>query len=544
MSMNKIPEIALLLLLFFETLSCIGAVTKRPDLQVTGVTWGSSQAPIIVQPGDQNQPLYITASNLGDLNAYHTEAMLRLDYPFSYPLAQPGDNDTIQIELGVMPSLSSIPMRFILDIDPLAKNGIYRLDLEFIYYDKLDDGTYYGEIVTVDIPVTGYTSLTVSRTFWGSSSVPTEVQPGDENQPLTAVIVNSGTAMAQNVTASLIIVSPFSYRYTSGDEFIVAANETSSVGIIVPGGSGLAQFTLSIKTDATSGLYKLKMVLKYSRNPSVQTTVDIPIRGYSDLALQKVSILPPKVYPGDENVDLKVFVTNAGNAAAKNVSVEILQAQYVSPSWGGADSSFIGTIQPGQIVPVDFYIDVDESASSPGNYTLVAKIVYGSMRNLEKSEEIPLFLSAKARFVVTSTKIPEIHVSDAGVVVLVTFKNNGTEAAQGTRVELEVPNVFSGTTNDYLGTVEAGEERTASFVLDIDANAKIGSHALNQRLSWSQSGATQLFTQDLGLELNILEDPLSKLLPIIVITLLIIVAVAIIVVAARRRSHGREMQPK
>jgi hypothetical protein len=286
------------------------------------------------------------------------------------------------------------------------------------------------------------------------------------------------------------------------------------------------------------------MVLKYSRNPPIQTTVDIPIIGYSDLALQKVSVLPSKVYPGDKNVDLKVFVTNAGNAAAKNVSVDISPAQYVSPSWGGSENSFIGTIQPSQTVPVDFYIDVNDSAPSPGNFTLIAKIVYGPTRNYEKSEEIPLFLSAKAKFVVTSTKIPDIHVSDTGVVITVTFKNDGTEAAQGTRVELEVPNVLSGTTSDYLGTVEAGEEKTASFVLDIDANAKIGSYTLNQRLSWSQSGATELFTQDLGLEFNVLENPLNKLLPIIVVILVILVAAAIIVAAARRRSHSIEIQPK
>jgi len=344
--------------------------------------------------------------------------------------------------------------------------------------------------------------------------------------------------VAQNVTASLIIESPFSYQYTSGDELIEATNEASSVGTIMPGGSGLAQFTLSVKADATSGLYKLRVVLKYSRNPPIQAMVDIPVRGYSDVALQKISVLPPKVYPGDENMDLKVLVTNAGNAAARNVSVEILQTQYVSPSWGGAETSFIGTIQPGQIVPIDFYIDVDDSAPSPCNQTLIAKIAYGPMRNFVKTEEIPLFLSAKARFVITSTKVPEIHISDSGVVILVTFKNEGMEAAQGTRVELEVPNAFSGTTSDYLGTVEVGEEKTASFVLDVDANAKIGTYVLNQRLSWSQSGATQLFNQDLGLELNMLENPLSKLLPIIIMILLIIVAAAIIVVAVRRHSQG------
>lgn len=352
------------------------------------------------------------------------------------------------------------------------------------------------------------------------------------------MIVNSGTAVAQNVTASLIIESPFSYQYTSGDELIEATNEASSVGTIMLGGSGLAQFTLSVKADATSGLYKLRVVLKYSRNPPIQAMVDIPVRGYSDVALQKISVLPPKVYPGDENMDLKVLVTNAGNAAARNVSVEILQTQYVSPSWGGAETSFIGTIQPGQIVPIDFYIDVDDSAPSPCNQTLIAKIAYGPMRNFVKTEEIPLFLSAKAGFVITSTKVPEIHISDSGVVILVTFKNEGMEAAQGTRVELEVPNAFSGTTSDYLGTVEVGEEKTASFVLDVDANAKIGTYVLNQRLSWSQSGATQLFNQDLGLELNMLENPLSKLLPIIIMILLIIVAAAIIVVAVRRHSQG------
>jgi len=532
----------LLLLLFFAPLSHGFAVTKRPNLQVTAVAWGSSQAPIVVQPGDQSQTLIITVSNLGDNVAYHAEAMFRIDYPFSYPLAQPGQGNVIQVELGVMQILSSLPIRLILDIDPLAKNGIYRLDLRFTYSDKLEGGTLYDETTTVDVPVTGYTSLTVSKAFWGSSSLPIEVQPGDENQPLSAIIVNTGTAVAQNVTASLIIESPFSYRYSSGGDLVEAKNETVSVGTIMPGGSGLAQFILSVKADAVQGLYKLNVVLKYSRNPPIWTTIDIPVRGYNYLSLQKVSVLPPKVYPGDENIDLKIYVTNAGNAAAKNVSVEMVQSQYVSPSWGGADRYFIGTVQPGQTVPVDFYINIDDSAPSPSNLSLVAKIVYGPARNFEKFEEIPLFLNAKARFVVTSTKIPDIHVSDMGVVIFVTFKNNGTESAQGTRVELEVPNAFSGTTSDYLGTVNAGEEKTAKFVLDIDSNAKIGSYMLNQRISWSQPGATKLFTQDVGLELNIMENPLNKILPGVIAIL--IIAVVIAVASARRRSHGKEIRPR
>jgi len=173
---HRIIEAILLLMLSFAPLSCGGAVTHRPNLLVTAVTWVSSQAPIVVQPGDQSQPLIVTVSNLGDNVVYQAEVSLRLDYPFSYPLAQPGQNKVIQVELGVMQILSSIPIRFVLDIDPLAKNGVYRLDLEFSYSDKLDGGTYYYDTTTIDIPVTGYTSLTVTRAFWGSSSIPIEVQ--------------------------------------------------------------------------------------------------------------------------------------------------------------------------------------------------------------------------------------------------------------------------------------------------------------------------------------------------------------------------------
>ena len=409
-------------------------------------------------------------------------------------------------------------------------------------------GTGRAVSMTIGIGVTplaaGYTGLSVSRVFWGTNAVPIQVQPGDDNQPLTVAIANSGTILAQNVTASLIIEPPFSYQYTSSGRIIQATNETSSVGTIMPSGSGSAQFTLSIGANSTSGLYKLKLVLVYLGNSPIQTTVDIPVTGYSDMAVQKVSVLPTKVYPGDTSVDLKVFVTNAGVAPAYNVTLNIVLPQHIKPSWGGADSFFIGTVQPSQIVPADFYIDVDDSAPTPSYPTIIATVVYGHTRNLQTSQEIPLFLSAKSRFDVTGTNIPEIHVSDAGIVVVVTLKNVGAEAAQGTTVELEVSNVFSGTTSDYLGTVGAGEQKTASFILNIDSNAKAGSYILTQRISWSQTGATQLFTQDLSLKLNILENPLVKLLPYIAtVFFVIIVAVVLIGVGARRRSR-RRLQPK
>ena len=383
----------------------------------------------------------------------------------------------------------------------------------------------------------------VAGTVWGSPANPVDVEPGDRNVPLTVTLQYLGTSTAKSIHAWLELPNGFTdidgaqkaFAYTGG----VGVNSYFSL-----------IFNLNIEADAVIGNYTMTLDISWStQSPAdaysyIHESVPVPVNfnRYSDITLQKISISPPKVYPGDKNVDLKLSFTNAGSATAKNVIVEIVQTQYVRPSWGGANTFFIGTVQPGQTVPADFYIDVDESAPSPSNLTLIAKIMYGTMKDPEKSVEIPLSLSAKAGFVVTSTKIPEIHVSDTGIVILVTFKNNGTEAAQGASVQIEVPNVFSGTTTDYFGTVEAGEEETATFVLDINSNAEIGSYVLNLRLSWSQPEATHIFTQDLSLELNILENPLSTLLPIIMI-LLAIVAAAIIVVV-RRRFHSSKMQPK
>lgn len=428
---------------------------------------------------------------------------------------------------------------------PVLAGSSLQIGTSITYTDAYGTGRAANPTVGLMISPTiaGYTGLTVSEIFWGSRTVPIDVQPGDDNQPLNIVILNSGTVLAQNVTATLLIESPFSYQHTSNGETIEDTNQTSSIGTIMPSASGLAKFTLSIRGNSTSGLYKLTIILQYLGNSPIETTVDIPVKGYSEMAMQKVSILPSKVYPGDRNVDLKVFVTNAGNAAAHNVSIKIMRAQYVTPSWGGADSFFIGTVQAGQVIPADFYIDVNESAPSPSYPTLIAKIVYGSESNFQNSEEIPLFLSAKSRFVVTQTQIPEIHVSDTGIVIPITFKNIGAETAQGTTVQLEVSNILSGTTNDYLGTMELGKERTATFILNVDSNAKIGSHTLNQKISWTQTGSTELFTQDLSLQLNILENPLGKLLPIIIMILLVMVAAVIILYGVRRRSRGSKMRP-
>jgi hypothetical protein len=386
-----------------------------------------------------------------------------------------------------------------------------------------------------------YSTFFVAGAVWGSPANPVDVEPGDRNVPLTVTLQYLDTPGATSIHAWLELPNGFTDVNGSQKAFAYAGGVgTNSYFSLI--------FNLNIEADAVIGNYTMTLDIYWSvyspANDYNHESVPVPVNfnRYSDITLQKISISPPKVYPGDKNVDLKLSFTNAGSATAKNVEVEIMQTQYVRPSWGGADTFFIGTVQPGQTVPADFYIDVDDSAPSPSNLTLIAKIMYGTMKDPEKSVEIPLFLSAKAGFVVTSTKIPEIHVSDTGIVILVTFKNNGTEAAQGASVQIEVPNVFSGTTTDYFGTVEAGEEKTATFVIDINSNAEIGNHVLNLRLSWSQPEATHIFTQDLSLELNILENPLSKLLPIILI-LLAIVAVAIIVVV-RRRFHSSKMQPK
>ena len=398
---------------------------------------------------------------------------------------------------------------------------------------------FVGGVLAVSEP-----NVVVTSVYWGTNSLGgVSVHPGDTNIPLSIVLSNSGDATARDVSATLVLASPFSYIYNvNGSQTPVAAETVDqSAGDMLPGYSFTLRFALTVASDAGAGVHRLTLILDYKTArdllPVEKTlTVDVPV-WTGNVRVQNVLTMPGKVYPGDNQVVVKAWLVNSGTGSTADLQVRLLLEDPFQESSGGSDSFFLGTMQPGQVSEADFYVDISKSAQF-GSYNL--KLVTASAGSSGQVEigQIPIYLSEKVIFELVDVEPKVVHAGDSGVSIKITIKNTGTVEADSVRAQLLVGNYFSGTLTDFLGTMQPGESKTAYLTVDVDSKATSQAYKMDFRLDWTQSDNSLDNTLTVELQVTPAELPLP-LIAVGVVLLALVVAVVV-----RRRRKAQEQKPK
>ena len=385
-------------------------------------------------------------------------------------------------------------------------------------------------------------NVVVTSVYWGTNPLGgISVHPGDTNIPLSIVLSNAGDAAARDVSAKLVLASPFSYAYNVNGSQVTADTVDQSAGDIQAGFSFTLQFALTVASDATAGIHRLTLIINYKTAREllpVEKTLSVNVPVWTgDVRVQNVVTVPAKVYPGDNQVAVKAWLVNSGTGSTADLQVRLLLQDPFQASSGGSDTFFLGTMQPGQVSEADFYVDISKSAQF-GSYNL--KLVTDSTGSSGQVEigQIPIYLSEKVIFEVVQLEPKVVHAGDSGVSIKVTIKNTGTVAADSVRAQLMVGNYFSGTLTDFLGTMQPGESKTAYLTVDVDAKATPQVYKMDLRLDWTQSDSSLDNTLPVQLQVTAAELPL----PLIAVAVVLLVLVAAVVV--RRRRKAQEQKPK
>jgi hypothetical protein len=399
---------------------------------------------------------------------------------------------------------------------------------------------FVGNVLAVSEP-----NVVVTSVYWGTNSLGgVSVHPGDTNIPLSIVLSNSGDAAARDVSATLVLASPFSYIYNvNGSQNPVAAETVDqSAGDMLPGYSSTLRFALTVASDASAGVHRLTLILDYKTArdllPVEKTlTVDVPV-WTGDVRVQNVLTVPGKVYPGDNQVVVKAWLVNSGTGSTADLQVRLLLEDPFQESSGGSDSFFLGTMQPGQVSEADFYVDISKSAQF-GSYNL--KLVTSSAGSSGQVEigQIPIYLSEKVIFEVVQVEPKIVHAGDSGVSIKITIKNTGTLSADSVRAQLLVGNYFSGTLTDFLGTMQPGESKTAYLTVDVDSKATSQVYKMDLRLDWTQSDSSLDNTLPVELQVSPAELPL----PLIAVAVVLLALVVVVVVRRRRKAQEQKRKP-
>jgi len=385
-------------------------------------------------------------------------------------------------------------------------------------------------------------NVVVTLVYWGTNPLGgVSVHPGDTNIPLSIVLSNAGDAAARDVSATLVLASPFSYAYNVNGSQVTAGTVVQSAGDIQAGYSFTLRYALTVASDAIAGIHRLTLIVDYKTArellPVEKTlTVDVPV-WTGDVRVQHVVTVPAKVYPGDNQIVVKAWLVNSGTGSTADLQVRLLLEDSFQASSGGSDKFFLGTMQPGQVSEADFYVDISKSAQF-GSYNLRLVTVSADSSGQVEIGKIPIYVSEKVIFEVIQVEPRVLHAGDSGVSIKVTIKNAGTVAADSVRAQLMVGNFFSGTLTDFLGTMQPGESKTAYLTVDVDSKATSQVYKMDLRLDWTQSDSSLDSTLPVELQVAPAELPLP-LIAVAVILLVLVVAVVL-----RRRRKAQEQKPK
>ena len=385
-------------------------------------------------------------------------------------------------------------------------------------------------------------NVVVTSVYWGTNPLGgISVHPGDTNIPLSIVLSNAGDAAARDVSATLVLASPFSYAYNVNGSQVNAGTVDQSAGDIQAGFSFTLRYALTVASDAIAGIHRLTLILDYKTARellAVERTlsVDVPV-WTGDVRVQHVVTVPARVYPGDNQIAVKAWLVNSGTGSTADFQVRLVLQDPFQASSGGSDTFFLGTMQPGQVSEADFYVDISKSAQF-GSYNLKLVTVSAGSSGQVEIGQIPIYLSEKVIFEVVQVEPKVVRAGDSGVSIKVTIKNTGTVAADSVRAQLMVGNYFSGTLTDFLGTMQPGESKTAYLTVDVDAKATPQVYKMDLRLDWTQSDSS--LDNTLPVELQVVSAELP--LPLVAVAVVLLVLVAAVVV--RRRRKAQEQKPK
>jgi len=225
---------------------------------------------------------------------------------------------------------------------------------------------------------------------------------------------------------------------------------------------------------------------------------------------------PTVVYPGDQGVKLMVVVQNTGPDSCSAIT-PILSP--LGPPFSSEDGSYdqaVGissktTLAAGDTAVFEFTLNIDSNAS-PGTY-LRNLIINYRVSGVQYSTTLGIMLpiSQPLRFNVLQTvwgtpnSPTPAEPGDKGAILSVSIQNPAPHPIYALVGTLYLTYPFSSPTGDktvtssIASTLALGATATATFMLDVDKSASIGTYQLTLKLTYLDHWYTQL-TQNLTLQ--------------------------------------------
>ena len=308
---------------------------------------------------------------------------------------------------------------------------------------------------------------------------PTELHPGDTREVIVTV-KNNGGRDARDIRLSF-----------EGTKNVSLVGPTvAHINTLNSWCSKEVEIMVHVKEEAPNGVYPVPVTCKWrgyyfdpakgyvaTETINVSLGISFNVIGKGVINIGDVTTDPTDIRPGNEDVEIRAFIENSGEAAAKDIEAKLLCGDKFKPSWSGTDRSYIGRLNSGEKGEAIFHIDIADNVES-NTYSIPLQIKYKDTKGEEYKvmREINILVKPKPEFEIVSyhTEPGNISAGDTSVRLHVRIRNVGSEKAESVSVrstgEAEVPFDFD-VKSDYVGNLKPNEEWTAVLKFDVDTDA-------------------------------------------------------------------------
>ena len=317
---------------------------------------------------------------------------------------------------------------------------------------------------------------------------PTELAPGDIKD-VSLTVKNQGGSDARHITLN----------FQNGDHVSLIGTSTVHIASLNAWCSKEIPITIKAEDEIDEGAYPIPIVVTFdeysysaSKGPVITPmnetliTIVFNVEGTTTLEVADVATNPPELREDSENNNVTILIDNSGTAKARSVTVKIDPASPFTEAYSGSTSDFTDEIPARKSHRFVFALDIEDEAKE-GSYAIPLTIDYIGEENqkIPLEESITLKIGSQADF-----QVGEAITNPAAITrgtefrINVPVKNRGNKDAESVKAILKTKSYFTGTKTDYLGDIEQGSEKIATFELEADRDTIADNYETDIKIIW------------------------------------------------------------
>ena len=329
----------------------------------------------------------------------------------------------------------------------------------------------------------------------------------------------------------------------TGTAPLIIKSDPQMLGDLKASTSAIATFKCKVNQDAPAGTYTLPVSLTYTylydaeqfgsetiqyNYKTTNTTFNLPITIKPEVKISVVSVETAHLNVGNEGY-LILKVQNIGHENGQKAVIK-LSRNGQSPVIPTESSVYIGDFPVGTTADCRFKVTISSDAEAK-SYPLDVYVDYkNSEGDMVKSDidTIGVPVGKKVDFAITSEKAV-VSPGDKKVIT-VTFQNTGGATAYSVQARISAVDPF--TSNDdtaFLGTLNPGESREASFVVSVDKTATVKEYGLDSEIRYRDALDNTVISDPMKVRVQVVQgksilDLLTNPLVLCIIVILVIAA--------------------